>query len=283
LENLKERIQQLKKKRPGYGEILDFYLKVREEQNRIKSILKIEPIPLKREEKEFLAKEGFPILEAKDFPIDTEASFILFQSLCQIGKGATPYLAEQARIIERSLNSHQMDLRKLFREWLSGQKVEKAAEELGVDRKVFQFLIEISIRPSIEVAVERLRNEFDPVPWVKTYCPICGSLPYLSLLKEEIGKRYLLCSFCGTSWETERLVCPFCSNKEQESLHYFCGEGEEAYRIDLCDQCHQYIKTIDLRNTTGSDLCLEDLSTLHLDFLASQKGYQRPTPTVWTI
>jgi len=62
LENLKERIQQLKKKRPGYGEILDFYLKVREEQNRIKSILRIEPIPLKREEKEFLAKEGCPIL-----------------------------------------------------------------------------------------------------------------------------------------------------------------------------------------------------------------------------
>ena len=136
---------------------------------------------------------------------------------------------------------------------------------------------------TIDQAVERLRNEFDPVPWVKTYCPICGSLPYLSLLRGEIGKRYLLCSFCGTSWETERLVCPFCSNKEQESLHYFCGEGEEAYRIDLCDQCHQYIKTIDLRNTTGSDLCLEDLSTLHLDFLASQKGYQRPTPTVWTI
>jgi formate dehydrogenase maturation protein FdhE len=27
---------------------------------------------------------------------------------------------------------------------------------------------------------------------------------------------------------------------------------------------------------------LEDLSTLHLDLLASQKGYKRPVPNPWT-
>ena len=113
---------------------------------------------------------------------------------------------------------------------------------------------------------------------------MCGSLPFLSLMKEETGKRYLLCSCCGyLSGESERLICPFCNNDDHESLHYFYGEGEESFRMDLCDQCHHYIKTIDLRTTTGSDLYLEDISTLHLDFLASQKGYQRPTPTVWTI
>ena len=30
-----------------------------------------------------------------------------------------------------------------------------------------------------------------------------------------------------------------------------------------------------------SDPSLEDLATLHLDLLASQKGYQRPVPNPW--
>ena len=44
-----ERIQQIKKKRPGYGEILDFYQMVKEERDRVKASLKIKPIKLRKE------------------------------------------------------------------------------------------------------------------------------------------------------------------------------------------------------------------------------------------
>ncbi|MGO8990305.1 MAG: formate dehydrogenase accessory protein FdhE [bacterium] len=98
-----------------------------------------------------------------------------------------------------------------------------------------------------------------------------------------MGKRYLLCSSCGYPWRIDRLFCPFCSSKDQDSLHYFHGEGEETHRIDLCDNCHHYIKTIDYRNLQESDPVLEDLATLHLDILATQKGYKRPVPNPWTI
>ena len=94
--------------------------------------------------------------------------------------------------------------------------------------------------------------------------------------------RYLLCSYCGYQWRIDRLSCPVCGNKEQESLQYFCGEGEEAFRIDLCDKCHRYIKTIDYRSLEESDPALEDLATLHLDILAVQKGYRRAVPNPWT-
>jgi len=77
------------------------------------------------------------------------------------------------------------------------------------------------------------------------------------------------------------MICPFCNNKDQESLHYFSAEGEKAYRIYLCDKCHQYIKTIDLRTIGESDPTLEDLATLHLDITASKKGYKRPVPDPW--
>ena len=190
-------------------------------------------------------------------------------------------MAEQVGKIKEALDNKKIDLKKLLKKGVMEQRIEQIADEFGLDIKVFSFLMQGSIKPSIEAGMEQLRSELDPETWLKGYCPMCGSLPSLSLLKEEVGKRYLLCSYCGYQWRIDRLFCPFCNNKEQESLQYFCGEGEEAYRIDLCEKCHQYIKTIDYRNLEESDPVLEDLATLHLDILASQKGYKRPIPNPW--
>jgi FdhE protein len=283
LEKLKNRIEQLKKKRPGYGGILDFYQGVKEAQDKSKVSLRIDPINLKREWKELLTKEGFSLIQKEDFPVDVEASIKLFQSLCQIGKKANPHMAEQAGRIKEALVNKKIDLKKLLEKGVNRENIEKVSKELGLDKNAFSFLIQSSIRPSIEAGMEQLRGEVDSEAWLKGYCPLCGSLPSLSLLKEEAGKRHLLCSYCGYQWRIGRLVCPFCNNKEQESLQYFYGEGEEAYRIDFCDKCHQYIKTIDYRKVEDSDPVLEDLATLHLDILASQKGYKRPVPNSWTM
>ncbi len=282
MKKLKERIQQIKKKRPGYGEILDFYQKVRESQEVVKPTLKIDSIQIKKEWKDLLSKEGFSLLQRQDFPLDIKISVNLFEALCQIAKDSTPHMAEQVRKITEALDSKRLDLKELLKEGVNEQKVEKIVVELGLDKKVFSFLIQSSTRPSIEAGVEQLLSEIDPEAWLKGYCPICGSFPSLSLFKEEVGKRYLLCSFCGMQWRIDRLICPFCNNKEQESLPYLYAEGEEAYRIDLCEKCHQYIKTIDLRKMEASDPSLEDVATLHLDILASQKGYKRPTLNPWT-
>jgi FdhE protein len=282
LEKLKERIQQIKKKRPQYGEILDFYQKVKDAQHKVKTSLKIDLVQLKKEWRELLTKEGFSLIQKEDFPVDTEASIKLFQTLCRIGKDANPHMAEQVRKIKEAIDNKRIDLKKLIKNGVKEQKPEQIADELELDKKVFLFLIQSSTQPSIEAGREQLRDEINPETWLKGYCPICGSLPSLSLLKEETGKRYLLCSYCSYQWRIDRLFCSFCNNKDQESLHYLFAEGEEAYRIDLCDKCHQYIKTIDYRKLEESDPDLEDLASLHLDILASQKGYRRPIPNPWT-
>ena len=282
LKKLEKRIEQIKKKRPGYGEILDFYQKVKGAQDQVKTSLKIDSIHFKKEWKELLAKEGFSLIQKEDFPVDTDASTQLFQNLCQIGEEANPHMAEQVKKIKEAIDNKKIDLKKLLKKGLTEQRVEQVADKLGLDKKVFSFLIQNSIKPSIEAGVEQHRSKLDPETWLKGYCPICGSLPSLSLLKEEVGKRYLFCSHCGYQWRIDRLFCPFCENKDQESLHYFYGEGEETHRIDFCDQCHRYIKTIDYRNLQESDPVLEDLATTHLDLLAKQKGYKKPIPNSWT-
>ena len=261
--------------------ILDFYQKVKEAQENTNASLKIDPIKLKQEWKDLLAKEGFSLIQKEDFPLDIEASVSLFQTLCQIGEDANPHMSEQVRKIKEAIDQRKIDLGKLLEQGVKEKRIEQVANQLGLDKKVFSFLIQNSIKPSIKAGMEQLRNELDPETWLKGYCPLCGSLPSLSLLKEEVGKRYLLCSYCGYQWRIGRLFCPFCNNQEQGSLQYFYGEGEEACRIELCDKCHQYIKTIDLRGLGESDPSLEDLATFHLDILASQKGYQQPVPNPW--
>ena len=270
-----ERVRQLKEKRPGYGEILDFYSKVRELQDESKSSLKIGPIKLEKERKDLLAREGFPLMRKEDFPLDVEASIRLFRSFCRIGKATNPRMAGQVEKIRDALGKKRIDLKKLFDGGVKEETIGQVAVESGLDETILSFFIRSSIRPSIEAGVEQLRGEVDPETWRKGHCPVCGSLPSLSLLKGEEGKRYLLCSCCGYQWRMDRLCCPACNNREQESLGYFCGEGEETFRIDLCDRCHRYIKTIDYRNLEESDPCMEDLATLHLDILAAQKGFQR--------
>jgi len=279
---LRERARQLKEKRPGYGALLDFYVAVKESQVASRTSVRVGSVKVKRIGKGLPAEEGFPLVEIEDFPIDLEASIDLFRSLCRLGSAANPHIASQVEKIEQALHDGTMDLKALFTGGGKEQTIGQVASDRGLDKQVLSFLVRSSTRPSIEAGRELLRGELDPETWRKSRCPVCGSLPTLSLLRGDGGMRYSLCSCCDCQWRIDRLSCSVCGSKEQRALHYFCGEGEDACRIDLCDTCHHYIKTIDYRSLEESDPSLEDLATLHLDLLAAQKGYRRAVPNPWT-
>ena len=278
--SLQERVEQLKEKRPGYGAVLDFYVQVREAQIASHASVRVAPVKVKREWKALLDDEGSSLVAKEDFPVDINASIVLFRSLCRLGRTENSYLAAEIEKIDQALADNTLDLKELVKGGGSEQAIERAAAGRGLDKMVLSFLVRSSTRPSIEAEREQLRGEVDQGSWRKTICPVCGSLPTLSLLKGE-GMRYSLCSYCGCEWRIDRLSCSVCGSKEQGSLQYFCGEAEEAHRIDLCDACHHYIKTIDQRGLEGSDPSLEDLATLHLDVVAFQKGYTRAVPNPW--
>jgi FdhE protein len=282
METLRERSQQLKEKRPGYAAILDFYVQVRELQAASRASVRVDPMKGKKERRGLPGQGGFPLVEKEDFPIDLEASIDLFRYLCQLGSTANAHMGEQVEKIKEALRGTQTDLEKLLSGAGKAETIEQVAEDQGLDKQVLSFLIQNSIQPSIETGREQLRGAIDPEMWRRNHCPICGSLPALNLLKRDGGMRYSLCFYCGFEWRIDRLSCSVCGNKDQGFLQYFYGEGEEACRIDLCDQCHHYIKTIDYRILEASDPCLEDLATLHLDVLAAQKGYRRPVPNPWS-
>jgi FdhE protein len=119
--------------------------------------------------------------------------------------------------------------------------------------------------------------------WRRGYCPICGSRADFAFLDRENGARWLVCCWCDAEWLFQRLQCPYCDNRNQDSLAYFTDENR-IYRLYVCEQCHTYIKAIDLRYVKEeATLPVERILTLGMDAQAQEKGYGIGCHTVKSI
>jgi FdhE protein len=283
LEKIKELIEYHKKKNPAYGDVLNFYEKVMQEQESIRPELDINLLQTKNYIKSLQMKEGFPLIDKRDFIIDITSSVQLFELICRIGKNTNETMKNNIQAIEEAITINALNLKELLKGFYDDSLIDRISKEFNIEKTILIFLVHMSIQPSIHANVEILKDHIDFKKWLMGYCPICGSLPYMSELKEN-GQRYLICSFCDFQWPWERLKCPFCENSDHKKLHYLYAEGQEACRIDLCDKCKQYIKTVDSRKLDHEPYPdIEDITTLHLDILASDRGYKKPLPSFWGI
>jgi FdhE protein len=278
----RKKIARFKEERPIYREILNFYAVVIEEQESIRPKLQIKSLDPDEEPMKSRRERRVSLLKQKEFEIDLGAAKEIFYGLCRISQGITQKMALEVPKIEHVLEHDQLKLEKILIRHYDDKYLAKETERWNLDKGILSFLVKASVRPSLEAQMEQLKKTVDLETWLRRNCPICGSLPHIAELRDEGGKKYLQCSFCGCQWRWERLACPYCQNRTIDTLHYFYSEEEEAYRVDLCDQCKKYIKTVDSRKLDYEpDLDLEDVITIHLDLLALERGYKRPVPTPW--
>lgn len=274
-DHIKQATDLILKLRPVYSSLLGFYEKIFSAQEASKSQLNIDPITISEELLETKAKEKFSLISISDFLIDIDVSTALFEKICAITAQANGNLAESADTMKNLMNSNQLNPEKLFSALINNGEdcFEKAASDFNLDKKVLAFITYNSIKPSLTTCAEQLASYLGKdTEWGKGYCPICGSSPGLSVFQGE-GERFLICSFCWHKWSAKRIYCPFCDNRNTETLQYFFSEDEEEYRVDICDQCKTYIKTLDTRKTERLIyLPLEQVATLHLDMKAQESG-----------
>ncbi len=108
-------------------------------------------------------------------------------------------------------------------------------------------------------------------------CPRCAALPVAAVLREEGhgAKRFLLCALCLQEWECLRIVCPACGEQDFDKLPVYTAAQFAHVRIDACDRCHRYIKTIDLTKDGLAVPCVDDIASVSLDLWARERGYAR--------
>ena len=134
------------------------------------------------------------------------------------------------------------------------------------------------IESLLQAFAEHLVNGDPPPPGsIPMRCPRCAALPVAAVLREEGhgAKRFLLCALCLHEWECLRIVCPFCGEQDFDTLPVYTAEQFAHVRIDACDRCRHYIKTIDLTRDGLAVPCVDDIASVSLDLWAGERGYTR--------
>ncbi len=108
-------------------------------------------------------------------------------------------------------------------------------------------------------------------------CPVCKARPSLAFLHQDSG-RTLFCSYCGFSGQWQRIGCPNCQNRGPRGLEINEIEEETGFRIDLCNECGSYVKTVNAGLLESYSPELIDIISIPLDILAQGKGYRRHSP-----
>ena len=108
-------------------------------------------------------------------------------------------------------------------------------------------------------------------------CPLCGSAPFLGVLRPEGdgGKRWLLCSFCLQEWDFRRIYCPACGEEDEKNLPVYVAEQFPHIRVECCDTCNTYVRTIDLTKDGHAIPIIDDLAAIPLTLWAQEHHYSR--------
>lgn len=219
---------------------------------------------------------GQPFATAVD--VDT-ASAAVRPFLAWLGRHAPPALAESA--------SHVASLEPAaWREMMARRLAHVDLDEpLG-------FIVDAVLEPFAEASAKKSRRwpeglergtSDEPTPsGALACCPVCGGPPVVAALKEEGqgAKRVLVCSLCASEWDYLRVVCPACDEKRFEALPVYTTEAGGHVRIDACDTCRVYLKTIDLTKDGLAVPIVDDIATVALDLWAREAGYTRLHPNL---
>jgi formate dehydrogenase maturation protein FdhE len=106
-------------------------------------------------------------------------------------------------------------------------------------------------------------------------CPLCGGKPIVGVLRSEGdgAKKSLICMLCAHEWTFRRIYCPACGEEREPQIAFYSAPEIAHVRVDVCDTCHTYLKSIDLTKTGLAVPVVDELATIPLDLWAREHGY----------
>jgi len=169
-----------------------------------------------------------------------------------------------------NLTNEDTQLEALSKRW------EGAPEDL--DPRI-EFFVHILLEPFAMRLAQR--GQIDP-HWTDPACPFCGSRPALAVLRGEGdgGKRWLKCSLCSTEWQFRRILCPNCGEEDKEKLPVYLAQEFEHVRVEACDTCKTYLKSVDLTKNGLADPIVDEIVTVPLNIWAEEHGYVKLSPNL---
>jgi formate dehydrogenase maturation protein FdhE len=113
-------------------------------------------------------------------------------------------------------------------------------------------------------------------------CPFCGGFPWISARRDaslmEGARRMLGCALCGGEWPFGRILCPSCFEGDPNKLPAYRSDKHPIVRIEACETCRRYVKSLDLSEDARPLPEVDDLVSLSMDLWAVEQGFTRIEP-----
>ncbi len=271
MNDARDDIDKLKSENEHLSAYYDMYFALREQQDRCKEGI---PFPsLNENEIKQQVLEGKPLIgksgtDLSDLPA-------LFMDIFTVYVRFTNRKSDEALAAIEALKP---DLAEILEEFLflkGDVKMQAHISDL-LPAEILVFLVKNTLTPLVEKYSECAIPYIDLDSWESGCCPVCGHPPGLAELRKTPSgrQRYLFCSLCHTSWPFQRLKCPFCEHVEDKETEYLSFPDEGNYRVDICNSCRSFIKTV-INNSAELSPVLLDWSSQHVDDSVIQKGYKR--------
>lgn len=218
-------------------------------------------------------KAGATLVASVRDPLDLTVLLPHFRGfLSTIEQHAPVALAASAHLM--SLLSSDSWIATLEAYWRHGGKYDQQVGAFA------QFLARAFLQPYGEFRAALTTGA--PIVVTTRLCPLCGSRPLLGVLRPEGdgGKRFLVCSFCSHEWEFRRILCPTCGEESEQKLPVYVAEQMPHLRVEACDTCRFYLRTVDLTKDGHAVPLVDDLAGIPLSLWAHEKGYSRLQPNL---
>ena len=197
--------------------------------------------------------------------IDVDAAMRQLPALLLLVQKSGPSkLASQAAEISRTSSEQQ---RQMLHDFLTATDVDESGPTSFFARALFQPLAEY-LATAQGTRLEGLSG---------SVCPVCNAKPQVAVLHPEGdgGKRFLVCSFCVTEWEFRRILCPLCGEEDYQKLPRYSAEDLAAARVEACDTCKYYLKSVDMTVDGHAIPLVDEIATVPLDLWAAEHGYTK--------
>ncbi len=218
--------------------------------------------------------KGMPLLSWRDIEPDWS---MLLRCLNDVLLALNRHFPTLAKRVE-SLQTKIYDLtlaQEVVKACYLGQSLPGAISRKEESR-ILRLAGQAAFRPFLCTQRKVLMPLVDQELWRKGSCPVCGGLPDFAFLDKEQEARWLVCCRCDAQWVFRRLQCPYCDNQDQDTVCFLTDE-EGYYRVYLCEECHSYLKAVDLgKKEPVIDVSGHRTETLDLDRQAQDKGYKCP-------
>jgi len=143
-----------------------------------------------------------------------------------------------------------------------------------------EFLAGAFLQPYAEFV--RARVPLQLQGYTHALCPFCTRKPGMAVLRPlgDGARRNLVCGFCLCEWEFRRIVCPGCDEKDHAKLPVYTAEEFPYIRVECCESCHTYLKSIDLSKNGLAEPLVDELASVPLDLWAQERGYAKLRPNL---